>query len=797
MKILLADPDAAHAESLRAALSAEGWTVGTATTSDSAVDWMNQNGGCDVLVADVFLAPSDGFTLRETIQPYLPEMKTVFLSAHDVSAHAERFTGLALLPKPTEAANLVATLRGFAAPGPTAVQVKPVAATAAPRAVAATPRVAAATPTPVPSQSPAAAVATPRPAVAAAPKAVATATPRAVATPSAKPVAANPSSVAAKAVPTAKPAVAKQPSASSSKAAAIAMRVATTSISRSQSVAPKSAAAVKSVPVINAEIELPPDELVGKTIGHYQIEARIGQASMGPIYRAKQVTVGRLTRFYVLDSAKAGDPAELEKFLSNATVKARATHPLVMAIYEAGEADGVYFYSCEYIPCRSLRQLRESGGYLDETTGIEVLRVAAQAMDFFAREGLAHELLSENAILIGPGNHPRVANIASSKASREFDLGERMSDLGKIVLAALPADTSAPATRKLATLLTDPASRPESWPAFLEAIHANEPKAAPKDAYKLDAQERAAVRALDEAKKAQKKSLLVNSAISLALLIAALTAVFFFLTRDKGAEVRNLDQMVRIPAGEFIYQDGQKVTLPEFYISEHEVTIGDYAKFLDFLEKNPGKAAEFAHPEQPKGKSHVPNGWADMKELNPPMPGYYTRAKKWGRYKEAALDVNSPVFGVDWFDAYAYAKWKGQRLPTELEWEKAARGTEAFKFPWGNETDPLRANTSIDLDPDPKKGGDKDGFKRWNPVDAKKADKSPFGVVGMAGNVSEWTATYDAGPESGGDKVPVIRGGNWKNPDPSVTRRVVRLMDLQQDDALGFRTASDTPPGKN
>jgi formylglycine-generating enzyme required for sulfatase activity len=256
--------------------------------------------------------------------------------------------------------------------------------------------------------------------------------------------------------------------------------------------------------------------------------------------------------------------------------------------------------------------------------------------------------------------------------------------------------------------------------------------------------------------------------------------------------ISDLGAMITIPAGEFQYQDA-KVRIPAFAISKYEVTIAEYAKFLKFLEANPNKAKDFDHPKQSKGKSHIPTGWADMKELNPPNPGYYTRVKKWGQFNGAPITLDSPVFGVDWYDAYAYANWIGQRLPTEQEWEKAARGTGSGKFPWGEENKPERANTGIDFtpNPDPKVGGEKDGFKRWSPVNAPKSDRSEYGVFGMAGNVSEWTASFAEDPQLPGDKVPVIRGGNWKTNDASITRRVMKLSELQSDEGLGFRTAKD------
>jgi formylglycine-generating enzyme required for sulfatase activity len=167
--------------------------------------------------------------------------------------------------------------------------------------------------------------------------------------------------------------------------------------------------------------------------------------------------------------------------------------------------------------------------------------------------------------------------------------------------------------------------------------------------------------------------------------------------------------------------------------------------------------------------------------------GYATDAEKAGEgmtWRTFAQDKpQHPVVVVSWNDAVAFCEWSGKRLPTEAEWEKAARGTEGFIYPWGNEWALGLANT------------EEAGHRGTTIVGSFPSGASPYGVMDMAGNVSEWTSDwYEAYPGSSfqssyfGQQFRVIRGGGWFSDEHLVrtTERSCSCESLHNDD-VGFR----------
>jgi len=243
--------------------------------------------------------------------------------------------------------------------------------------------------------------------------------------------------------------------------------------------------------------------------------------------------------------------------------------------------------------------------------------------------------------------------------------------------------------------------------------------------------------------------------------------------------------------GEGVERPARIIWLPSFYIDKYEVSCAQYTKFLEYIEQNGDSSVR--SPDAPDAHDYFPRYWDDA-SLNQP---------------------NLPVVGVDFYMVYAYAKWAGKRLPTEIEWEKAARGPskedddprQGRLYPWGDEAPDeggvYRVNYAKNGNKKP--GMDLDGYKRLAPVDSFPNGVSPYGVFNMGGNVFEWTATfwdplyYERMPKRnprgpGNGEYRTVRGGAWKWRDYHIRcafRKKLQHKDRKSD--LGFRLAADVP----
>jgi formylglycine-generating enzyme required for sulfatase activity len=216
--------------------------------------------------------------------------------------------------------------------------------------------------------------------------------------------------------------------------------------------------------------------------------------------------------------------------------------------------------------------------------------------------------------------------------------------------------------------------------------------------------------------------------------------------------------MVLVPAGEFVMGNAggwkkngpaHRVHVDGFYMDKYEVTLGLWKKFWNDKDKNTVLSPEIAYKYNQE-KEFVPDDKSDQK----------------------------PATGMLHLDARVYCSWAGKRLPTEAEWEKAARGTDERIFPWGNEEPtPDDANfnrVSRQCLLCPPKGYGDDG--RLRDVGSFKKDQSPYGIFDMAGNASEmvedwylsdyYTKSPHKNPEGPPEylaKTRVIRGGSWRS----------------------------------
>ena len=493
-------------------------------------------------------------------------------------------------------------------------------------------------------------------------------------------------------------------------------------------------------------------------LGRYKIEELIGSGAYADVYRAYDAALRRTVALKVLKPMLMADATAFARFTQEAQAAANLFHPQIATVLDIGEANGHYFIAMRYVEGVSLDAYIQEQAPIPWETAYRITYQIADALNFAHQRGLVHRDVKPSNILISETEGALLTDFGLVKAFSSGSLTATGSFLGTpsyIAPEIWKDENISPATDQyaLACVLVEmltgkvlyngrtppaimakhfqPPPLPNIWPsdvpAGLTIVLQRALAQSPEDRYPRMTD---FVRGLEGTRYQVSGNREQEAGVS---------GQASGKIREGGEEKRVGDsghatsrppssvsrpqspvprlpsiEWVKIPAGPFLYGESKKTRIIEkpYLIGKYPVTNAQYKRFLD------------ANP-----KYRVPKHWG----------------KKTRTYPEGKDD--HPVVYVSWDDAQAFCKWAHCRLPTKEEWEKAARGTDGRKYPWGDQApDETLCNFNNNV-------GDTTPVGQYSPQ-----GDSPYGCVDMAGNVWEWVAT-----EYGWLLGHALRGGSWSD----------------------------------
>ncbi len=540
--------------------------------------------------------------------------------------------------------------------------------------------------------------------------------------------------------------------------------------------------------------------------GKYRIEEEIGRGGMGVVYRAVHIIMAKTVAIKVISPLLSTDPKFLEMFKTEARAVASFHHPTVLTVHDFGQADGRYSLVLELVEGKSLRDLKAEEGRLTPERALSLLLKVCDAVNAAHAAGILHlDLKGENIIVTTTGDSEdvrvldfglaRLAGGASSELDEDttigtvgymapeqimgYEVSERTDvyALGVLAFELLAGAAPFHGSSKDEILNSQLQGRTIDFPkspalkavpkSTIRAIRSaidSEPRKRPASVADLAAALKAGLDAITKARHrfAGRHDVARAKKTSGPSLVGKALSAISRLVGSSEKVSQAPEGMVLVPVGEFIMgtnhgnpDEGPAVRAPlgAFYIQIVPVTNRDYARFTEATD----------HPP--------PSTWKTIS------------------YATGTGDL--PVTGVTWQDAADYAAWWGGHLPSEAQWEKAARGTGGRVFPWGNKWDPSFANW----------GGNPRFYAnaKIRPVGTFPEDKSPYGCLDMAGNVMEWTDSWykPYGPtifksDDFGEKFKVVRSGGFMSLDRGYLRCSHRSHARPEEAGdIGFRCAKN------
>ena len=488
----------------------------------------------------------------------------------------------------------------------------------------------------------------------------------------------------------------------------------------------------------------------GTRIGSvYEIEDLVGEGGMAAVYRANDHARGRTVAIKILHTSLMGDAGIRRRFAREAKIMTEWRHPNVVSAYDFISHDDLCALVMEYVEGPTLNKYLDKWGGPLPLADIRlifdgVLDAMAHAHDL----GIVHRDLKPQNILLRPTDAGLTAKVVDFGITKVLE-GTTYTVTGAILGTCRymsPEQVMSPATIDqrsdiyslaitLYHSLTGCCPFESSNQYALMMAHVNTKPPAPSQ-YRNDIPAELESLVLDAMAKNPSQRPASCRAFRRRLDQALVGFEYQPSTppeqRDPILTDPDGTEMVLIPAGVFQMSPNRRsVYLDDYYIARHPVTNRQFQRFLDVTGYRPSDA------EARRFLSH------------------------WRSNRCPDRIADHPVVFVSWQDAHAYCRWAGRRLPTEAEWEKAARGTDGRKYPWGKS----------------EPSADQANFGRMHkstvPVYHCPAGVSPYGIHGMAGNVGQWCDDADdpkyylQGPERNprntaelGERR-VVRGGGW------------------------------------
>lgn len=419
---------------------------------------------------------------------------------------------------------------------------------------------------------------------------------------------------------------------------------------------------------------------VKKTIlGRYDVITELGRGGMGVVYKAQDTMLGRtvaLKRLLAKDNKML-----IERFLGEAKSIAALNHPNIIQIFDIGkDTDGLYI-TTEFVDGTDLERLIKVQKKLQPKIAVKLIKPICKALLYAHKMSVIHRDIKPANILLTKDGIPKIA---------DFGLA-RLESMKELEVTGVIMGTRAYASPEQFCDAKHIDQRTDIYSVgamFYEMVTGNSPQFfrdgdVPKPLLPiiLKAMER------DPDRRYQSLQAMIAhfNAIGKGRPAAAADSHSLPNTIAKSpmqTEESGQTEMILIPAGPFLFgETGRKVNLKAYYIDKYPVTNEQFALWKP------------SHTYPPNQAKH-------------------------------------PVTRVTWIDANAYARNVGKRLLTEMEWEKAARGTDGRRFAWGSNFFKDNCNTF------------ESRIGTTTPVDTYPEGKSAFGVMDMAGNVWEWTSTY-------------------------------------------------------